>query len=135
MTQARCYAAPAEDPELQTDIPYKTCTVDALFKVEGDAPEEFVADCNDYLKIFALPDPGGFGSCVGCGKQWNGMHAAMGLGPAVRWGLTHGEGECSGCGWPVRGMHYPKGRDGEELFSLRNGFLCYHPDGVEKAKT
>ena len=110
------------------------CTSAHLFTVNGDPAESaaFRAEVDEYLAAFAAPATGEDGKpvCFHCGESVDGFKQAFGLGVAYRWGLAHGEAECSGCGWPARGMHYPKGKDGEELFSLRNFFLAYHPDFV-----
>lgn len=111
------------------------CTAADLFSISGDGAEvaAFVAEVDKYLSAFAAPVKNEAGACVcfHCGGVIDGFLQMLGSGVAYQWGLTHGEANCSGCGWPARGIHYPKGEDGEELFSLRNLFLAYHPDGVE----
>lgn len=116
-------------------LPFRTCTAADLFTFTGEVPADFLEDVEKYLSAFAAPVVGDDGkpACFHCGKPVDAFKQVLGLGVAYRWGLAHGEAECSGCGWPARGMHYPKGRDGKELFSLRNFFLAYHPDGVTSA--
>ena len=46
------------------------------------------------------------------------------------WGICHGEGTCR-CGYPGRAMHCVKDADGDELLTLRDCVLWYHPDYVE----
>lgn len=114
------------------------CTAADLFTFNGDdAGSEkaaaFIHEVDEYLSTFAAPVRNADGTpvCFHCGEKIDSFMQACGLAVAYRWGIAHGEAECSGCGWPARGMHYPKGADGEELFSLRNFFLAYHPDVVE----
>lgn len=97
--------------------------VDDIFTMEEGFPAEDRAALESYLAPFANPKRDGKFSCINCSA----------LGVAYRWGLVHGEGTCSGCGWPARGIHYIKREDGTELCTLRNLFLPYHPDQVERA--
>lgn len=114
-----------------------------ILKFEEDNPE-FEREANDYFKIFAAPVYEGEGDkarqvCFHCGSPFDPFGQALGIAAAMRWGLAHGEARCTGmrdrpCGWPYRGMHYAKDSKGEELFTLRNVFLAYHPDEVTERK-
>lgn len=98
---------------------------------------EFCEDADKYLSVFAEPvkDDRGNIVCLKCGEELTGLIASfLGRG-GFEWGLVHGEGYCRCCKWPGRGMHYPKGRDGKELFTLRNFVLQYHPSHVTRRKT
>ena len=107
------------------------CRLTDIFMVGDDTPADFVDDANAYLADFATPvKSDGALLCLHCEKPIDGFKQMFGTGVAIEWGLAHGEGRCSGCGWPYRGMHHPKNRNGEELFSLRNLFLAYHPEQV-----
>ena len=115
----------------------KVCAVEDVFDIKGDSEESLkvVDKIAKYLSVFVAPcrDEEGKPVCFHCGAKIDGLMQALSIGyVAYRWGLTHGEATCSGCGWPARGMHYPKDEDGEPLFTLRNFFLAYHPDVLEK---
>lgn len=119
---------------------YEFCTAEKLFKLKeksGAEPgelEKFIEQSNKYLSLFAAPilNDEGKPVCIGCGEEVDAFKQALGLGVAHRWGMMHGEAVCSGCGWPSRGMHYPKDDKGEEMWSLQNFFLYYHPDVIKK---
>lgn len=113
---ARCRAADLMSPKNENDAE----AVELMAKLDG------------YFRIFAAPQKSDDGKqvCLNCNQPFDGMMEVLGLAVAHRWAITHGEANCSGCGWPSRGMHYPKDDDGEELLSLRNFFLQYHPDEV-----
>lgn len=115
-------------------LPFQRCTSSDLFKITGEAPEGFLEDSDAYLSAFVAPVKGDDGQarCFHCGEVIDSFSQMFGTGVAYEWGLAHGEARCSGCKWPARGMHYPKGRDGTELYSVRNLFLAYHPDFVER---
>lgn len=122
----------------------RTCAISDLFKYETDSEsgQQYIAEVSNYLHHFVAPEwrktsPGSeqlVMVCFHCGEQLTGMFAGL-LGPGgFQWGLTHGEGTCTSCGWPARAMHYAKNSVGEELFSLRNYVLQYHPEEVYEAK-
>lgn len=121
------------------ELPFRRCTAADLFK-RTDGPDTnaaeidaFLAECDEYLGQFVAPvTKDGATLCFHCGSTMDGMRHALGIGAAYVWAIVHGEANCSHCGWPARGMHYPKGKDGEQLFGMRNTFLAYHPDLVEK---
>ena len=132
----------AEQAEpLQVHLP-RPCTVADLFKAEvpSDATEGSRAEAEatltemeEYLSHFCAPTVvDGKRVCHKCGGEFNGLLSMLGASKhvAFEWGLAHGEGHCSGCGWPMRAFHRPKGKDGEELFSLMNLPLAYLPDEV-----
>lgn len=126
----------------------RQCKTTDLFKVEAKTEqdekevEDFIEKADKYLSIFVAPVRIGEGEeahevCFHCGSRFNGLLANLGVGAAIEWGLVHGEGHCTGdpshkvkCGWPYRGMHYAKEENGDELFTLANVFLAYHPDQV-----
>lgn len=113
-------------------------------KDDPAAVAEFERKADEYFKIFAAPTYEGEGDqkqevCFHCGSPLDSFKQLFGYGAAIEWAIVHGEGNCSGmrdrpCGWPYRGMHYAKDEKGEELFTLRNVFLAYHPDGVSERK-
>ncbi len=116
----------------------RACTTADLFKVGAPDDEDgqrelaaFTRQADAYLGTFSAPVKiEGKQYCFHCGEPFGGLMASIGFGVGIEWGLVHGEGNCSGCAWPYRGMHYPKGYDGEQLFSLRNLFLAYLPEHV-----
>lgn len=97
-----------------------------ILKIGDDTPKEYVEDLDAYFEPFVSET----NSCINCGAAMDGFKQALGLAEAYQWGLRHGEANCSGCGWPARGMHYIKDRNGDDLLTIRNVFLPYHPDGV-----
>lgn len=118
---------------MQTKHAAVPCKATDLFKI-GEAPEGFVEKLDAYLSTFAKPikDDGGKMVCLNCGEPLDGFMHALGVGVAAVWDIAHGEAHCSGCHWPMRGMHYPKDDDGTELVSIRNFFLAYMPEHVER---
>lgn len=104
--------------------------------------EAFLAEVNEYLAGFVKPVILGEGEnryqvCFHCGWTVSkGFHSLLGMPrhAAFEWGLVHGEGHCSNCHYPARAYHRPKGKDGEELFSLTGMFLQYMPDAEKEAE-
>ncbi|ACL58712.1 hypothetical protein [Methylobacterium nodulans] len=120
--------------DVSTKNPARVCRIEDLFAVDGSPPPELTEALTAYLSAFAAPvRRDGEMRCLCCDEPINGLRAALGIGVACRWALTHGEAACSGCGWPARGMHYVTDADGRKVATLRNVFLAYHPDQVVRA--
>lgn len=109
--------------------------IEDLFEVKSEMPADTRSALTAYLSLFANPKRDGKHVCINCDANMDGLMAALGVGAAYRWGIAHGEASCSSCGWPARGMHYIKDDAGEDICSLRNVFLPYHPDEVSPAKS
>lgn len=99
---------------------------------ERDDAARAIRALRRYFRRFAVPATkdaanmitGGL-KCLKCSSPLDGYLGTF------RWGLAHGEGACSMCGWPARAHHRPRGEDGEEVLSLTNIILQYHPDEVK----
>lgn len=120
---------------LETKNPARPCTLEDLFTPAPDAPAELLEAVRLYLKPFAAPvvrERATF--CLSCDGRVDCMAQLIGFGVAYRWGLAHGEANCTGCGWPARGFHVIRDASGAEVAQIRNVFLAYHPDVVERAR-
>lgn len=73
-------------------------------------------------------------TCPQCKKVLNDMFEALVHGGGFTWGLLHGAGHCRECGWPCAGHHYIRSPDGEDLVSLLEFPLPYHPEYVTRIK-
>lgn len=98
--------------------------------------QDFIRDADAYFDTFAAPEKDKHGEliCLKCGEQLTGFHAMLLGKGGFEWGLAHGEGHCRNCGWPARAYHSAKKATGEDLFTVRNLILQYHPDFVETRK-
>lgn len=102
-----------------------------ILTIGDDTPPEIIEDLDEYFSVFGpFRNEDGDPTCLNCGEKVNAFMQAAGLAVAYQWGLAHGEANCSGCGWPARGMHYIKDRNGEQICSISNIFLPYHPSHV-----
>lgn len=121
-------AMPAHTPE--------ACKAEHFLTIGEGTPTDFIEQLDAYLARFARPihNEEGEPVCLNCGGVFNGFKSLFGLSVSVEWGITHGEARCTGCGWPMRGMHYPKDADGNELLTMRNVFLAYMPEFVERVE-
>lgn len=112
------------------------CTLADMATMKGEPPTPtFITDCENYFHQFVKPvreakDQSPI--CFHCGEHLTGVMAMLGRG-GFEWGITHGEGHCAGCKWPARAHHFAKNAMGEDLFTLRNFVLSYHPDFVRRA--
>lgn len=114
-----------------------SCVVERMKASEivtmGDnTPDDLRAAIESYFHIFASPQKNEAGKtvCLKCREPFDGFLSAFGAAVAHEWGMAHGEARCTSCGWPSRGMHYIKDAKGDEIATLRNVFLQYHPDEV-----
>lgn len=104
------------------------------WKEAEEAKAEMYRLLNEHLRHFTFKrSEGGEVVCPGCNKPLTGM-MAMVLGYGFRWGIQWGEGNCSSCGWPARAHHRILDEDGEEVLSISNVVLPYHPDFVKRRK-
>lgn len=114
-----------------------------FMSAKDETPEETIRALTTHFEHYVQPtwkkaEDGGVTfadgqPCVSCGKDFNPDLAGFLLnGGGFEWGLVHGEGRCSNCGWPATGHHFVKDENGDEVMTLRNFVLQYHPDFVEK---
>lgn len=114
-----------------------------ILTATDDTPKDVIAALDAYFEAFAAPDMGTGEDgkptilavpCPGCGENLTpGLVGSLMGKPQFVWGIAHGEGRCSGCGWPARAHHFVKPVDGgEDLLTLYNVVLAYHPDFVER---
>lgn len=129
MTMATAQTEPA------TKFNALPCKAETLFKIGDETPADYIAQLDSYFGAFAQPvhNDDGKRVCLNCGGVMDSFMQALGVGVAAQWTIAHGEACCSGCHWPMRGMHYVKDADGSELLTLRNFFLAYMPEHVERA--
>ena len=114
----------------------------SILNVADDTTPDVIAALNQYFAPFAritfeaeraedgkpvMDDQ----PCINCGKPLLGGVSSFWNGGGFKWGLVHGEGQCSECGWPARMYHFIKDAAGDDLVTLRNILLQYHPDFVE----
>jgi hypothetical protein len=104
-----------------------------IIKAADDTPPDLIAAFDAYFAPFAQPDKDE-ARCPGCEKSLTGL-SAMFLGGGFTWGLVHGEGHCAACHWPARAHHFIKDAKGDDVITLRNYVLAYHPDSVERRAT
>jgi hypothetical protein len=105
------------------------CDWRTFMSATDDTPAETLKKLDDYFPRFVQPTIKGDGGkkifepqkCIGCGDELTGFFGTL------RWGIAHGEAECGKCGWPVRGHHFIS-----DEITMRNVFLQYHPDFVER---
>lgn len=113
-----------------------------LILVADDTPAEIIKALDDYFAPFAQPEGemvdgkfkyGERQPCIQCDAPMLGSLVDQFLGEAgFTWGLVHGEGHCRHCGWPARLYHFIKDENGEDLATIRNVLLQYHPSVVSK---
>lgn len=130
-----------------TEIATTTPTVDhldwrTLISAGEDTPPEILAALDSYFATFAQPelvvgDDGektcGNRPCIECGEPLaGGLLGFLTSEGGFEWGLVHGEGHCRKCRWPARAHHFVKDEQGEEILSLTNVVLQYHPDHVKR---
>lgn len=112
-----------------------------VMSAKPDTPDATIKALDDYFFSFAqIPiekaDDGktiiAKQPCLKCSEPLSGGGLAesfFGKG-GFEWGLAHGEGHCRGCGWPARAYHFIKDADGNDVMTIRNIVLQYHPDFV-----
>lgn len=112
-----------------------------IFDAKEGFPDDERATLDKYFDAFAQPkiteENGkrslGGSPCIKCEKPLVGLTTFL-LGGGFTWGIAHGEGHCSNCRWPARAHHFIKNDAGDEVLTLRNFPLQYHPDFVEERK-
>lgn len=114
-----------------------------LIDATADAPASIIAALDKYFDAFAQPDIKivdgkkqlGDLPCLKCDEPLAGGLTSFLLGKGgFTWGLAHGEGHCKGCGWPARAHHFIKDAEGEDVATIRNVILQYHPAYVKVRK-
>lgn len=70
-------------------------------------------------------------NCPQCKKRLNNPFYALANGGGFTWGIIHGQGHCRECRWPCAGHHYIRSPDGEDLVTIQNVPLAYHPEYVQ----
>lgn len=118
----------------QASTSARKCRLSDIANWKSDPDPALEAALDRYFSQFAAPARNEEGKrvCINCGGVLDGFMHALGVGVAFQWDLAHGEARCSGCGWPARGMHYVKDDGGDEILTIRDFFLEYHPENVSR---
>lgn len=110
---------------------WRTC-----IKANAETPQNVLIALDKYFEPFAQPKMAGNtvidgNPCLKCGGKLNPdlISSFIGL-EGFTWGIAHGEGHCIQCQWPARSYHFIKDENGEELMTIRNFIIQYHPDHV-----
>ena len=110
-----------------------------LFKAKDDLPEATIKAFDEYFSCFAQPPYKVEGDgrnnignmpCLKCDKPLLGGLTSLVFGGGFEWGIAHGEGHCAHCRWPARNYHFIKDAEGNDICTLRNIPLQYHPDFI-----
>jgi len=104
-----------------------------LISAKDDTPAETIKALDAYFAPFACRPADEGQPCLECGKPLVGL-AALLLGGGFEWGLIHGEGHCANCKWPARAHHFIKDEAGDDVMTIRNFVLQYHPDVVSRRR-
>lgn len=108
-----------------------------------DTPAKIITALDTYFEVFAQPEITlvdgkkhlGDQPCLKCDEPLAGGLKSFLLGKGgFTWGLAHGAGFCQNCRWPARAHHFIKDADGDDVVTLRNFILQYHPDYVTEKK-
>lgn len=112
-----------------------------IISTKDDTPAEMIEALDAYFKPFAA-QPGERGDdgtftvaegrpCFVCDAPMTGLVGLILGRGGFEWSIVHGEGHCRCCRWPARAYHYIKDANGEDLMTIRNLVLQYHPDEVD----
>ena len=118
------------DTDQETKIkPTERCDWRSFLAASDETSAETIKAFDHYFSRYAAINS----PCPGCGRNVFGSgDLAEALTATFRWGIVHGEGHCCNCGWPATLYHFIKNEAGEEIATLRNIGLVYHPDVVSK---
>lgn len=89
-------------------------TIDQVFEVTGELPEEDRVALETYLKQFCWIEGN---KCPCCDHE---------LVYSFEWGLRHGDGQCRYCSYPARYYHFDVGPIKKASF-----LLPFHPNGLK----
>lgn len=102
----------------------------SFMKASADVEEESIKALDKHFSQFvALEIKDGEvqpQNCVNCGKQLTGFLGAF------EWGIAHGYGHCSNCRWPGQAHHFIENEKGEQIATIHNVVLQFHPSFVQR---
>jgi len=96
---------------------------DQIFKAKETCSESDRNNVQKYLDNFVSQNEKH--ECIQCGVELTGILGSF------RWGLVSGEGHCCNCGYPARAHHSIKDENEEEMFTIKNYVLQYHPEVLD----